>query len=132
MSDRRILLVEDDPDVRLGLQVVLKAHHYDTSFAIDVLSAISAVGTVQPDLIILDPSLPAGDDVLVLERLRASVDLAAIPVIVVSARDAQRNRARVLAAGAKAYVEKPWNDAELLALIRYHLGATEVAHASSR
>jgi DNA-binding response OmpR family regulator len=131
MSEPKILLVEDDPDLRLGLRVVLRAHRYDTSFAIDVPSAISAVRTARPDLIILDLGLPAGDGLLVLERLRAN-DLAAIPVIVVSARDAQRTRARVLAAGAKAYVEKPWNDAELLALIRHHLGVSEVAHASSR
>jgi DNA-binding response OmpR family regulator len=132
MIEPKILLVEDDADVRLGLHVVLKAHRYDTSFAIDVPSAIRAVRTVQPDLIILDLGLPAGDGVLVLEGMRANVDLAAIPVIVVSARDAQRTRRRVLAAGAKAYVEKPWNDAELLALISHHLGAPEVAHASSR
>lgn len=71
----------------------------------------------KPDLIILDLGLPAGDGFLVLERLRTNTYLALIPVIVVSARDLHANKDRALKAGAKAMVQKPWNDNELLALI---------------
>jgi DNA-binding response OmpR family regulator len=52
--------------------------------------------------------------------------LALIPVIVVSARDVQGNKARALSFGAKAFVQKPWNDDELLALITQHLGPPDV------
>jgi CheY-like chemotaxis protein len=90
------------------------------------LSAISEARKHQPDLIILDLGLPAGDGFVVLERLRAITPLALIPVIVVSARDLRGNRERALKEGAKAFVQKPWNDDELLAIIGQQLGQPEL------
>jgi DNA-binding response OmpR family regulator len=76
----------------------------------------------EPDLIILDLGLPAGDGFIVMERLKKLPSLALIPVIVVSARDVRVNRERALKAGAKAFLQKPMDDAELLAVIRKALG----------
>jgi len=118
MSNKKILIVDDDPDVRKGMYVRLKANHYDTFFAADALSAISEARKNQPDLIILDLGLPAGDGFVVLERLRANTYFSVIPVIVVTARDANTNRARALKAGAKAFLQKPVDNAELLSAIR--------------
>ena len=103
MSNKKILIVEDDADMCLGYNILLKAHHYDTFFAADALSAMSEARKHQPDLIILDLGLPAGDGFIVLERFRANTDLAVIPVIVVSARDRHGNKERALKAGAQAY-----------------------------
>jgi DNA-binding response OmpR family regulator len=75
----------------------------------------------------LDLGLPAGDGFIVMERLRAKPDWAAIPIIVVSARDVAANKERALRSGAKAFVQKPWNDAELLALINQRLDVPEAA-----
>lgn len=122
MSNRKILVVEDDADVRFGYKVLLGAHGYDTAFAADSVTAISEARKHLPDLILLDLGLPAGDGFKVLERFRTNLNLALIPVIVVSARDHHGNMERALAAGARAYVQKPWNDNELLALIRQLLG----------
>jgi DNA-binding response OmpR family regulator len=127
MTDKKILIVEDDPDVRLGYQVLLKAHHYATFFAADSLSALSGARKHRPDLILLDLGLPAGDGFIVLERLGSIPDLGVIPVIVVSARDVQGNKERALKAGARAFVHKPWNDEELLALISQLLGQPELS-----
>ena len=124
MSNKKILIVEDDADVRLGYHILLKANHYDTFFAVDSVSAVSEARKHQPDLIILDLGLPAGDGFIVLERLKGYTHLAVIPVIVVSARDLHGNKARALQAGAKAFVQKPWNDNELLELISELLGPT--------
>ena len=118
MSNKKILIIEDDADVRLGYKVLLTAHHYDTFFASDSFSAVSEAVKHQPDLILLDLGLPAGDGFIVLERLRGNMKLTPIPVIVVSARDLHGNKERALEAGALAFVQKPWNDNELLALIR--------------
>ena len=123
MSSKKILIVEDDADVRLGYQVLLRANEYDTCFAGDAASAISEARKQQPDLIILDLGLPGGDGFVVLERIQANLNLAQIPVIVVSARDIEGNKPRALTAGAKAFLQKPWDDDELLALIQHHLGA---------
>jgi two-component system KDP operon response regulator KdpE len=116
-GDKKILIVEDDADVSLGYQILLRAHQYDTILAADSSAAVSEAHKHQPDLIILDLGLPAGDGFVVLDRLRANTYLSVIPVIVVSGRDARANKDRALEAGAKAFVQKPWNDTELLALI---------------
>ena len=119
MSNKKILIVDDDPDVRHGMHVRLKANHYDTFFAADALTSMTEARKHEPDLIILDLGLPAGDGFVVMERLKAFASLA---VIVVSARDVRANRERTLKAGAKAFLQKPVDDAELLAVIRQALG----------
>jgi DNA-binding response OmpR family regulator len=125
MSNKKILVVEDDADVRLGFNVLLKAHHYDTFFAADGLTALRELRKHQPDLIILDLGLPLGDGFVVLERLRANTYFALVPVVVVSARDLRGNKERALKAGARAFVHKPWNDDELLGIIGRLLGQTD-------
>ena len=130
MSTNTILVIEDDADVRLGYQVLLKAHGYATCFAVDSLSAISEARKHEPDLIILDLGLPAGDGYIVLDRFRANMHLATTPVIVVSAREQRGNKERALEKGARAYLQKPWNDDVLLGLIRQLLGES-VGSASS-
>lgn len=132
MGEKKILVVEDDGDVRLGYHVLLKANHYQTFFAADSSSAVSEARKHQPDLIILDLGLPAGDGFLVLDRFRANTYLAVIPVIVVSARDLHGNKERALQAGARAYLQKPWNDYELLALISQLIGRPEMPVAASQ
>jgi DNA-binding response OmpR family regulator len=125
MSKKKVLIVEDDADVRLGYHVLLKANHYDTFFAADSLCAISEARKHQPDAIILDLGLPAGDGFIVLERLRSNTYLAVIPVVVVSARDVRGNKDRAIRAGAKAFLQKPWNDSELLGVISRLVGQPE-------
>jgi len=117
MSNKKILIVDDDADTLLGYNVLLKAHHYDTVRAGDGVSAIREALEHKPDLVILDLGMPAGDGFVVLEWFRGNKQLSAIPVIVVSARDLHGNMELALKAGAKAYVQKPWNDHELLAII---------------
>jgi len=121
MDNKKILIVDDDPDVRQGMHVRLKANNYDTFFAADALTAMSEGRKHQPDLIILDLGLPAGDGFVVLERLRANTYLSLVPVIVVSARDVRANKDRALKAGAKAFLQKPVDNVELLAIIQQTL-----------
>jgi len=132
-SKKKLLVVEDDADVRLGYNILLRAHNYDVFFAADSISAVSEARRHQPDLVILDLGLPAGDGFVVLERFGsnvnpslipaimerfgANIDLSLIPVVVVSGRDVHANRERALLAGAKAFLQKPWNNDELLAII---------------
>ena len=125
MGNKKILIVDDDPDVRLGLHVRLKANQYDTFFAGDAFSSVVEARTHQPDLIILDLGLPAGDGFLVMERLKTIPSLAMVPIIVVSARDVRANKERAVRAGAKAFLQKPVDNPELLAVIRQTLGEPE-------
>jgi DNA-binding response OmpR family regulator len=123
MADKKILIVEDDPDVRQGLSLRLRANGYDIFTAADVVTSVIEARKHQPDLIILDLGLPAGDGFLVIDRLKAVEALAAIPIIVVSARTGAPNQERALKAGVKAFLQKPVDNAELLAVIRQTLGA---------
>jgi len=122
MSNKKILIVEDDPDVRKGMHVRLQASNYDTFFAADAISSVSEARKHQPDLILLDLGLPGGDGFTVMERFKANPHLAVIPIIIVSARTGHDNRVRAMKAGAKAFLEKPVDNAELLAVIRQALG----------
>jgi DNA-binding response OmpR family regulator len=125
MANKKILIVDDDPDVRQAMQIRLKANSYDTCLASDALNSITEARLQLPDLIILDLGLPGGDGYVVMESLKRHPALAMIPIIVVSARDARGNHERVIAAGAQAYLQKPVSNAELLAIIRQTLGEPE-------
>ena len=116
MANKKILIVEDDADVRLGYQVLLRAHNYQTFFAANAVAALTESRTHDPDLIILDLGLPAIDGFDLLDHL-GPMYLSLVPVIVVSGRDIHRNKERALNAGAVAYLQKPWNDDELLEMI---------------
>jgi two-component system KDP operon response regulator KdpE len=128
VSSKKILIVEDDPDMRMGLHLRLQANHYDTCFAADGLSAMTEARQHRPDLILLDLGLPAGDGFSVMERLKEIPYLDVIPVIVVSGRTGYDNRVRALKAGAKAFLEKPVDSAELMAVIRQTLGGEPTRH----
>lgn len=104
--------------IRQGYQIRLSANSYDVFFAADALSGFTEARKHQPDLIILDLGLPAGDGFLVMERLKAATYLSLIPILVVSARDRLATKSRAIKAGAKAFLQKPVDDAVLLAYIR--------------
>ena len=125
MSQKKILVVDDDPDMRLGLQLRLTANHYDVIFAADGVASIAEARKHMPDLMILDLGLPAGDGFSVLERLKVNESLSSIPVIVLSGRDRVGNWDRAMKAGAKTFLQKPVANDKLLAVIRLVLAEAE-------
>jgi DNA-binding response OmpR family regulator len=124
MNNPKILIVDDDPGLRLSLKTRLRANHFDTVQASDGYSAIAVAQKEQPNLIILDLGLPAGDGFVVLQRLRDSDTLSSIPVIVLSARDPLFNEHKTRQAGASAFFQKPADNRELLDAIRANLPNT--------
>jgi DNA-binding response OmpR family regulator len=124
MEKAKILIVDDDPALRRALKIRLRANHYDTVQASDGYSAISVAQKENPNLIILDLGLPAGDGFAVLKRLQDSDALSNIPVIVLTARDPQSSEQQTLQAGATAFFQKPADNNELLDVIRATLPGT--------
>jgi putative two-component system response regulator len=124
MSEKKILIVDDDQPLLLGLTPRLKANGYKVFSALDAVSAITVARKEAPDLVILDLGLPAGDGFVVLERMRALPDLSATPVIVLSALDPAENKQRALNAGALAFFQKPPDNHEFLTAIHQALGET--------
>lgn len=118
MSAAHILIVEDDRDQMMGLAVRLKANGYQVSCAPDGTTAFTQACKLNPDLIILDIGLPAGDGFKVIDWLRGLATTAIIPVIVLSGRDPSVARDRVLSLGAKAFFQKPADNEVLLSAIR--------------
>src|SRR5258708_7625268 len=112
MEKAKILIVDDDPDLRRALNLRLRANHFETSYATDGFSAISMAQKERPDLITLDIGLPAGDGFVVLERLQQNAALSCVPVIVLTARDPQATREKTMKAGASAFFQKPSDNAE--------------------
>jgi DNA-binding response OmpR family regulator len=127
MASAKILIVDDDPDIRRLLGIRLKAQGYDAVLAGDAISAVNQARHERPDLILLDLMLPAGDGYLVMERLQAMPALEGVPVIVVSARDPQTEEERLAQSGADAYFRKPFDHEELLAAIARALGSEPAA-----
>jgi DNA-binding response OmpR family regulator len=118
MANKRILIIEDDPDVRRGLGVRLQASDYHVVLASDARSGISQAEQQRPDLIILDLGLPGDDGYAVLHQLSRSGQLASIPVIVLSALNRYAHEERVRNAGARMFCQKPVDDDELLGRIQ--------------
>jgi two-component system OmpR family response regulator len=118
MSGQKVLIVDDDKDVLRGLGIRLKANGYNVFFAADGISAISAARKEDPEVIILDIGLPAGDGFSVMERLRSLLPVAHIPIIILTARDMPGNKERALNAGAQAFLQKPVDNDVLLETIR--------------
>jgi two-component system, OmpR family, KDP operon response regulator KdpE len=110
-----ILVVEDEPQLRQALSINLRARRYDVQAVPDGRSALHAAGIAPVDLVILDLGLPDMDGVDVVRGLRG---WNTVPIIVLSARDAQTAKVAALDAGADDYVTKPFSMEELLARIR--------------
>jgi DNA-binding response OmpR family regulator len=114
---KKVLIVDDDLDMRRGLNARLKATNYDTAFAGDAVSAISVALKERPDLILLDIGLPGGDGFLVMQRLQRLATLGAVPIIIVSAREPATHEKQAFAAGALGYFQKPVDIDKLLLAI---------------
>ena len=112
----RILLVEDDPLIASGLLVALRRAHYTVEHVDDGPAALAALGHNNFDLAVLDLGLPTLDGTEVLRAVRAGGD--PIPVLILSARDATRDRIAGLDLGADDYLVKPFELDELLARLR--------------
>lgn len=114
----KIVLVEDDEDLRRALEIRLKAEGFVVAAIADATNAIRTVRSQEPDVVVLDLGLPGGGGMFVLEALKSNTQLSGIPVIVLSARDRESASPAVLAAGAVEYLQKPAEPAELAATIR--------------
>lgn len=131
MESSRILVVDDNPTIRKGLSVRLRANGYEVLFAVDAVSATAALVAEEPDLVILDLGLPGGDGFVVMERLNKNDRLASIPVIVLTGRESANNEDRALKAGAVAFFQKPVDDAKLLFAIYKSLRG-EMRHSAGQ
>jgi DNA-binding response OmpR family regulator len=114
MSERRVLVVDDDADIRGLVRELLERRGFAVSEAKDGREALQELYSGRPDLVVLDIGMPGMDGWATLERIR---ELSDVPVVMLTARSAELEKTRGLRAGADDYVTKPFGRQELLARI---------------
>jgi DNA-binding response OmpR family regulator len=124
VAEARILLVDDDLSVLSGLTRALQRERYDVIPASDGETGLRLAGTERPDLVVLDVVLPGIDGLSVCEQIRAS---AAVPILMLTARDSVIDRVTGLEKGADDYLAKPFSVEELVARVRAMLRRTPPA-----
>jgi two-component system KDP operon response regulator KdpE len=111
----RILVVDDEAQIRKSLTINLTARGYDVDVAASGEEALKQAAARPPDLVLLDLGLPGIDGVAVVEGLRG---WTTVPIIILSVRDSEPDKVRALDAGADDYVTKPFGMNEVLARLR--------------
>lgn len=119
MPEHRILVIEDDDAIRMGLVDALRSEGYEATDAADGPTGLDAGLTTDPDLIVLDIMMPGMDGFEVLRRLRD--DQVETPVLILTARGLEADRVRGLDLGADDYMVKPFGLDEFLARVRTRL-----------
>jgi DNA-binding response OmpR family regulator len=110
----RVLVIDDEPDIRALLRLSLETEGYDVGEAPDGRLALQRFHDEPPDIVVLDVTLPEFDGWQILERLR---DVSDVPIMMLTARAAEMDRVRGLRSGADDYLVKPFSRRELLARI---------------
>ncbi len=111
----RVLIVDDEPEIRRFLRASLRAHRHEILEADTGAKALSAVKEFHPDLIVLDLGLPDVDGMEVTRRIR---EWSQVPIIVLSVRNREEDKIEALDAGADDYLTKPFGVGELMARMR--------------
>jgi two-component system KDP operon response regulator KdpE len=114
----RVLVVDDEPQIRKALKVNLEARGFDVVLAATGEAALVAAADEHPDVVLLDLGLPGLDGMGVIEGLRGWTD---VPIIVLSVRGEESDKVAALDAGADDYVSKPFGMGELMARMRASL-----------
>ena len=116
LSGKRVLVVEDDPSIAIGLRINLEREGYEVLLAEDGDRALELARSAAPDLVVLDVMLPKRNGLEVLHDLRAEGRM--MPIIILSAKAGEMDKVAGLELGAEDYVAKPFSLAELLARVR--------------
>jgi two-component system, OmpR family, KDP operon response regulator KdpE len=123
----RLLVVDDEPQIRRFLKATLEVHGNEVALAENGRSALEQVTTWHPDVVLLDLGMPEIDGLEVLRRVREWSDM---PIIVLSVRDREDEKVIALNLGADDYLTKPFGTNELLARIKVALRHAARRHAS--
>jgi two-component system KDP operon response regulator KdpE len=114
---QKVLIVEDDSDLRRALTIRLRSSGYDIVSADDGVCAVSTALAEKPDLVLLDLGLPAGNGFQVLDHFNMLPDLCNTPVVVLSGRDPRVAEPEARKYGISAFLRKPVDNAILLTTI---------------
>ena len=114
---KKILIVEDDKDICKALAIRLKSCNYQVDIAEDAVTGVNHVVKNNPDLILMDISIPAGNGFILAERVRALPGIGNIPIIFMTANKQPELKQKAEEMGAAAFFEKPFDSNMLITKI---------------
>ncbi len=123
MSSKRVLYVEDNFQNKRLVRKILNAKGYEVLEAEDGLTGVEMVARERPNLVLMDINLPGIDGMEATALIKASPDLAHIPIIALTANAMVGDREKIIAAGCDEYLQKPINNATLVETVRRFIGS---------
>ncbi len=120
--NKRILIVDDEPNIVISLDYLMRREGFEVEVASDGETALQALENYFPDLILLDIMLPKVNGFEVCQRIRANPKLHAVKIVMLTAQGRDIEVAKGLGLGADAYIPKPFSTKELVLQIRRLLG----------
>lgn len=118
MSDRRVLLIEDEPNIIEAIRFILSRDGWRVDTHSNGLTAIDAIRERAPDLIILDVMLPNRSGYDILQEMRDNADTREVPVLMLTARGQKKDRELAERLGANRFMTKPFSNGEILSTVR--------------
>ncbi len=120
---KRVLLIEDEPNITEAIRFLLSREGYQVDTHTDGSTALEAVAARRPDMVILDVMLPNKSGYDILRELRADEATARLPVLMLTARGQRRDREMAERFGASRFMTKPFSNSEMLGSVRELLGS---------
>jgi len=121
--NKRVLIADDEPNIVISLEFLMKREGHEVSIARDGPSALEAIRTTRPDLVLLDVMMPGMSGFEVCQAVRADEALAGVRILMLSAKGRDTDIAKGSAMGADAYMTKPFSTKELAEKVRELLSA---------
>jgi DNA-binding response OmpR family regulator len=115
---KRILIADDEPNIVVSLEYLMKREGYDVAVAADGEAALAAMAKHAPDLILLDIMLPKKDGFEVCQQIRANPAWHAVKVVMLTAKGRDTEMSKGLALGADIYMTKPFSTKDLVAQVK--------------
>lgn len=122
MSDRRVLLIEDEPNIIEAIRFILSRDGWRVDTHSDGQTALETVRKKSPDLIILDVMLPNRSGYDILNDLRSEEETKSLPVLMLTARGQKKDRELAEKLGVNRFMTKPFSNGEILATVRELVG----------
>jgi DNA-binding response OmpR family regulator len=122
MAAKKILIADDEPNIVISLEFLMRHAGYDVRSAADGHEAMRAMTSFRPDLVLLDIMLPLCDGFQICEKIRDDPDLRHAKIVMLTAKGREVEVAKGIALGADLYMTKPFATRELIAAVRQLLG----------
>jgi DNA-binding response OmpR family regulator len=116
-TTRKVLIVDDEPNIVTALEFLLKRSGYDVRLAANGAEALEQVETYRPDVVLMDVMMPIKSGFEVCQRMRERPDLAQIKIVMLSAKGSEAEVSKGLSLGADLYITKPFSTQELVSTI---------------